>query len=446
MVSYASLSREDVVLEVGAGLGFITKLLSRECEKVLAVEVDAGLVRVLREELKGFENVVLIEGDILSVSIPSFNKVVSTPPYSISSPFLFWLLDRDFECAVLTFQEELAERLVARVGSKDYSRLTVNTYYHAEVELLDHMSREMFYPQPDVDSRIVRLRPREPPFPVKDEAVFFELVRILFTQRNKKTRNAIIPFLRKRGMKEKEARKLADSLPFHDRRVRRLAPEDFGFLVNEITQRNSEKIFFGGHTFFVLNNVYKPAEDTFLLAENLTVEKDDVVLDMGTGCGILGILAAEKARKVVAVDVNPYAVQCTRINARLNNVAAKMDIRRGSLFKPLKEDERFNVIIFNPPYLPSKAVSQKTWIEKAWSGGPTGRILTDKFISEAPNHLKKGGRILLVQSSLSNIGETVRKLEEARFRVEIVAERKVAFERIVVVRAELCSAGTRKEV
>ena len=446
MISYASLSRKDVVLEVGAGLGFLTKLLSQECKRVLAVEVDAGLVEILREELRGFENVVLIEGDILNVSIPPFNKVVSTPPYSISSPLLFWLLERDFECAVLTFQEELAERLAAQVGSKEYGRLTVNTYYRAEAELLDHVPREMFYPQPDVDSRIIRLRPREPPFHVKDEALFSELVRTLFTQRNKKTRNAIIPFLRRRGVKGKEARRLADSLPFHDKRVRRLAPEDFGFLANEIVRRNSEKIFLGDCTFLVSNDVYKPAEDTFLLAENLAVEEDDVVLDMGTGCGILGVLAAKKAGEVVAVDVNPYAVQCARINAKLNRVVEKMDIRQGNLFEPLKEDEKFDVIIFNPPYLPSKADSQKTWIEKAWSGGPTGRNFIDKFISEAPNHLKKGGRIFLVQSSLSNIGETVRKLEEAGFRVNIIAEIQVAFERIVVVKAEKCSASTRKEV
>jgi len=439
MVSYAPLSKEDVVLEVGAGLGFLTKILAQRCGRVLAVEVDARLMRVLREELKGFENVVLIEGDVLSASIPSFNKVVSTPPYSISSPLLLWLLNRKFECAVLTFQEELARRLVARVGSKDYGRLTVVTYYHAEVELLDPVPREMFYPQPDVDSRIVRLKWRKPPFPVKDEAVFFELVRMMFTQRNKKTRNAIIPFLRKRGIKGEEARKLADSLPFRYRRVRRLAPEDFGFLANEIVERNSEKVFFGGHTFLVFDDVYKPAEDTFLLADNLAIEEGDAVLDMGTGCGILGILAAEKARKVVAVDVNPHAVWCTRINAKMNHVAAKMDVRRGDLFEALKEGERFDVIIFNPPYLPSKAASRRTWMEKAWSGGPTGREIINRFISEAPAYLKKGGRILLVQSSLSDIGETVRKLEEAGLRVDIIAERKVAFERIVLIKAERSS-------
>jgi release factor glutamine methyltransferase len=261
---------------------------------------------------------------------------------------------------------------------------------------------------------------------------------MLFTQRNKKMRNAIIPFLRKRGIKAKETRGFADSLPFHDKRVRRLAPEDFAFLANEIVERNSGNLFFDDCTFHVPKDVYKPAEDTFLLAENLVAREGDVVLDVGTGCGILGILAAKKARRVVAVDVNPYAVQCARINAETNHVAEKMDIRQGDLFEPLKKDERFDVILVNPPYLPSEAGDQEEWIERAWSGGTTGRNFIDRFISEAPKHLKKDGRILLAQSSLSVIGETVRRLEEAGFRVSIVAERKVAFERIVLIRAEKC--------
>jgi 16S rRNA (adenine1518-N6/adenine1519-N6)-dimethyltransferase len=235
MMSYASINEEDVVLEVGAGLGFLTKLLSRECKRVIAVEIDPRLINILREQFHGLHNVDLIEGDVLSLSVPPFNKVVSTPPYSISSPLLFWLLERKFECAVLTFQKEFAQRLAAPVGSRDYGRLTVSTYYRAEVELLDHVPRNRFYPPPDVDSMVVRLRPREPPFRVDDEETFFELVQTLFTQKNKKLRNAIIPFLRRRGIKGTNATGLADSLPFHDRRVRTLAPEDFGTLANEIT-------------------------------------------------------------------------------------------------------------------------------------------------------------------------------------------------------------------
>jgi len=237
MVSYASVGKGDVILEIGAGLGFLTRFLSQGCKRVIAVEVDPKLIRVLRRQIDALPNVDLIEGDILKVQVPSFNKVVSTPPYSISSPLLFWLLERKFDCAVLTFQEEFAKRLAAPVGSKDYGRLTVATYYLADVEILDPVPRDRFFPPPDVDSLIVRLKPKEPPFTVKDREAFSELVRVLFTQRNRKIRKAVIPFLHKKGIEKEDATTLADSLPFHNKRVRELPPEDFGILTNAIIQK-----------------------------------------------------------------------------------------------------------------------------------------------------------------------------------------------------------------
>ena len=237
LVSHASLTEDDVVLEVGAGLGFLTKLLSSKCKKVVAVEVDPNIMRILGEQLRGLQNVDLIEGDILKVSLPPFSKVVSAPPYSLSSPLLFRLLERKFDWAVLIFQKEFAERLAASVGSKDYGRLTVTIYYRADVELLDYVPRTMFYPPPDVDSMMVRLKPRDPPFHVDDEEMFFELVRTLFTQRNRKVRNGLIPFLRQREITGKEAVELADSMVYSAKRVRELAPEDFGILANELLQK-----------------------------------------------------------------------------------------------------------------------------------------------------------------------------------------------------------------
>jgi 16S rRNA (adenine1518-N6/adenine1519-N6)-dimethyltransferase len=237
LVSHASLTEDDVVLEVGAGFGFLTRLLSSECKKVVAVEVDPKVVGILREQLRGLQNVDLIEGDILEVSLPPFRKVVSAPPYSISSPLLFRLLERKFDWAVLILQKEFAERLAASVGSKDYGRLTVTVYYRAEVELLDYVPRTMFYPPPDVDSMMVRLKPRHPPFHVEDETIFFELVRTLFTQRNRKVRNGLISFLRKREIARKEAVELADSMVYSSKRVRELAPEDFGILANELLRK-----------------------------------------------------------------------------------------------------------------------------------------------------------------------------------------------------------------
>ena len=237
LVSHASITKDDIVLEVGAGLGFLTQLLSSKCKKVISVEVDPKIVRILRKQLHSLQNVDLIEGDILTVSLPPFNKVVSAPPYSISSPLLFRLLERKFDWAVLILQKEFAERLAASVGSKDYGRLTVTIYYRADVELLDYVPRTMFYPPPDVDSMMVRLKPRGSPFQVDDEDTFFELVRTLFTQRNRKVRNGLIPFLRKREITGKEAVELADSTIYSAKRVRELAPEDFGILTNELLRK-----------------------------------------------------------------------------------------------------------------------------------------------------------------------------------------------------------------
>lgn len=201
---------------------------------------------------------------------------------------------------------------------------------------------------------------------------------------------------------------------------------------------SNKKVFFGDRVFLVFKDVYEPAEDTFLLAENLHVNEEDVVLDMGTGCGILGILAAEKARKVLAVDINPQAVRCSQRNAKLNGVAEKMDIRLGDLFTPVKDGEKFSLIVFNAPYLPSEPVERETWLGKAWAGGPKGRQIIDRFISQVTNYLTRDGRAVLVQSSLSGVQETLRKLEEEGLRSSVIAEKKAWFEKIVVIQAN-CS-------
>lgn len=232
MANYASLDQTDVVLDVGAGFGFLTRFLATRCATVLAVEVDPVIVRVLQEQLAGVHNVKVMEGNVLKARIPDFGKVVAIPPYGISSRFLVWLLHRDFDCAVLVLQKEFADRLVASVGSGDYGWLTVVTYYCADVALLDDVPKAMFYPQPKVDSVIVRLTPKKPsPFKLEDRVLFERMVRALFTQRNKKVRNAILHFLR-----GAHSDKSADAVPFRDKRVRELAPEDFGVLANVIAE------------------------------------------------------------------------------------------------------------------------------------------------------------------------------------------------------------------
>jgi len=195
-----------------------------------------------------------------------------------------------------------------------------------------------------------------------------------------------------------------------------------------------KKVYFKDYVFMVDEHVYEPAEDSFLLAEKMTVTEDDAVLDMGTGCGILAVLAAEKAKSVVAVDINPYAIECAIKNAEMNG--AKIDFRHGDLFQPIKQNKRFSLILFNSPYLPSEPDEERSWIGKAWAGGSNGRKLIDRFVMDAPNFLAAGGRIQLVQSSLSDVNRTIQMFSERSLQAMVVAQVKVAFERIVLVEAK----------
>ncbi|PVX26913.1 MAG: hypothetical protein CW716_05015, partial [Candidatus Bathyarchaeum sp.] len=168
-----------------------------------------------------------------------------------------------------------------------------------------------------------------------------------------------------------------------------------------------KKAYFGGYVFEVDKHVYEPAEDTFLIAEKMGAKNSDVVLEIGTGCGILAVLAAKKAKKVVAVDINPYAVECANRNAKANKATENLQFRQGDLFESLKESEQFSLILFNSPYLPSEPDEEKSWIGKAWAGGVDGRRVIERFIADVPKFLLPEGRILLVQSSLSDPDKTV---------------------------------------
>lgn len=198
-----------------------------------------------------------------------------------------------------------------------------------------------------------------------------------------------------------------------------------------------KKAYFENCCFLVGEHVYEPGEDTFLLAEKLLVNKDDIVLDMGTGCGILAVLAAKKAKNVVAVDINPHAIDFARRNAETNNVIENVEFRLGDLFCAVKRNERFSMILFNSPYLPSEPGEEKTWIGKAWAGGPKGRCVIDRFIADAPQFLDSGGKILLVQSSLSDIDQTLKMFNEQNLQAKVIAKVKVPFEMIVLIEAKI---------
>jgi release factor glutamine methyltransferase len=189
----------------------------------------------------------------------------------------------------------------------------------------------------------------------------------------------------------------------------------------------TKRIGFGDYVFNLYDEVYEPAEDTFLFAENLYVSEGERVLDLGTGCGMLGILAAKKANEVVAVDLNPYAIRCAKENSALNSVRCKMFFVQASLFTALKSYVPFDLILFNAPYLPSEEGEASSWIGRSWAGGANGREVVDRFIAEAPTYLKPHGRVLLMQSTLTGVEETLRRFNAQGLTSCVKAERKLPF-------------------
>ena len=233
---YATLTLDDTVLDAGAGLGFLTQFLSAKCKQVIAVEKDQKVSDILKEQVKSLTNVSIIEGDVLKAELPSFNKTISIPPYHLSSNLIIWLIERHLDCAVLILQKEFADRLVAPVGSENYGWLAVTAFQGAKVELHDSVPKWMFHPPPKVDSVIVVIKPWvKPQFTVKDQACFRRMVKWLFTERNKKLDNAVEPFIRSELKLDKgRASEFAKSFPHRDKRVRELAPEDFGAIADAL--------------------------------------------------------------------------------------------------------------------------------------------------------------------------------------------------------------------
>jgi len=192
-------------------------------------------------------------------------------------------------------------------------------------------------------------------------------------------------------------------------------------------------VYYKGMAFRVDPGVYEPAEDTFLLADDLDVGQGEKVLELGTGCGILSILAAKAGAEVVATEINPAALECARANAIVHGVEDRIELRLGDLFDPVA-GECFDLVVFNPPYLPvSRDEALGTPLDLAWEAGQDGRAVIDRFLRGLPNHLKPNGRASFVQSSLTDISKTLQVLKMNNFHVNI-KRKKVSFEEIFLLR------------
>jgi 16S rRNA (adenine1518-N6/adenine1519-N6)-dimethyltransferase len=196
IVSSIEPGPSDIVLEPGPGHGTLTRFLVSKAGKIIAIEKDSVLVRELHDTFRIHDNLTILEGDVLKMGeeLPRFNKLVSTPPYYISSKLTLLLTKKDFDVAAIVFQKEFAERLLAEPGSAEYGRLTIMARRKLNVEKVRDISRTAFSPRPKVDSTLLRFTPKKGLSEI-DEMLFEEMVRGIFTQRRRVLKGALVHFL-----------------------------------------------------------------------------------------------------------------------------------------------------------------------------------------------------------------------------------------------------------
>ncbi|MCQ2972700.1 MAG: class I SAM-dependent methyltransferase [archaeon] len=179
-------------------------------------------------------------------------------------------------------------------------------------------------------------------------------------------------------------------------------------------------------------NVYIPAEDSYMLAENLLIEEGQTVLEIGTGSGIVAMYASKLTDKVTATDINLDALLLAEKNFKLNGIE-NIELLSGNLFEPVK-NRKFDVILFNTPYLPTKDEDViDDDLNYAFDGGVDGRKVIDLFLNELPNHLNDGGKVQLIQSSLSDNEKTLDLLDKLGFIGEIAESEHFFFEDVVLI-------------
>lgn len=250
IIAAAELSPADAVVEIGPGVGALTARLAAAAGVVVAVELDRALVTLLKETL-AYPNLAVVEGDALEVDFDTLvqvnggrlpYKVVANLPYYITSPVLLRLLGGKFAVSllVLMLQKEVALRLVARPGTKEYGSLSVLVRYRCEAELVANVSRGSFFPAPEVDSALVKLRVRPaPPVAVPDEELFFRVVRAAFGQRRKTLLNALAEA--SFGLEKAEWRAVLNRAGIDPlRRGETLALDEFAALTRALAERARE--------------------------------------------------------------------------------------------------------------------------------------------------------------------------------------------------------------
>ena len=247
IISAAGITKDDFVLEIGPGIGTMTQYLACAAREVVAVEIDKNLIPILEDTLQGFENVSVINEDILKVDIAALAeeknqgkpiKVVANLPYYITTPIIMGLFEKHvpLESITVMVQKEVADRMQVGPGTKDYGALSLAVQYYAEPYIVANVPPNCFMPRPSVGSAVIRLtRHKEMPVQVKDEKLMFQLIRASFNQRRKTLANGLKNSPELQFSKEKIETAIASLGKGASVRGEALTLEEFAKLANSFT-------------------------------------------------------------------------------------------------------------------------------------------------------------------------------------------------------------------
>lgn len=247
----ARLSEGDKIIEVGPGIGTLTREMGKVADKVVAIEIDKTLIPILKDTLDEFENIEVVNQDILKVDIQGLVneklsggpvKLVANLPYYITTPIVMKFLEEDIPVTdiVVMVQKEVADRMNSGPGTKDYGALSIAVQYYCDTEIVAKAPRHMFIPQPNVDSTVIGLHVREEKkYKVDSEEVFFKTVKAAFGQRRKTLLNALgtLGFLEKDEIREV----LQEANIDEKRRGETLSIEEFANLANCVNKKVPSK-------------------------------------------------------------------------------------------------------------------------------------------------------------------------------------------------------------
>ena len=247
IIEGSEITKEDTVLEIGPGIGTLTQALCEAAGRVIAVEIDKDMLPLLGENLADYDNYEIVNEDILKVDLASLLgdgtrvKVAANLPYYITTPIIMQLLENKLPIASITVmvQKEVADRMQAKPGGKDYGALTLAVQYYSEAEIIANVPPNCFIPRPGVDSAVIRLSCYDkPPVQAEDEKKLFEIIKAAFAQRRKTLANALRNYPGLRLSREEIEAALTEMGLGIDIRGERLSLKEFAKLTDLLFKRN----------------------------------------------------------------------------------------------------------------------------------------------------------------------------------------------------------------